>query len=416
MGSSFTFSEVANGTTLASLGWTDLAGAGEEGLTIPSTGTVAGGRVQPMESWGSTIDTDWRGEVSIRFSRVIGQVFRLILWQDADNYLVVSVEDGPVGCRLLTYVKSPQTPWAAVAMADDVSGEYLNVVFGPRCIRASIGDQVERSRGTLIACVPPVDVRKIGAASTAAVYSGSLKEPGESYNGCGGVSIATDAGVTQGIGGTLPRVPDDDSVVATCLYTAIDTKRLPGVNVLLTGAGLLSDSIFSRLDHQQTLITVPAVLNWTVSLAAGMPRLTGWARGGLVVSAGHDPAGPDRGMGSGRATMDVGGEIVFDLGGFYQGTTIGFSVQQYTSDSGPPHLFASASNRIARMWDAEIGFRISRLRHVERLVGIHGGGRVIWCIPTLDDRPAMCIMSSLRTRMTSSVSARLETNLLEVAE
>ena len=211
----------------------------------------------------------------------------------------------------------------------------------------------------------------------------------------------------------------DTSSVAMVLYkvTPHAKRRRAQLAVSAYGpssAGLVADHVFHRLDPSQTLILAPLNEDTAVRVATVAEGVSGPYAAGAVFSIPNDPTGVDGGIGSGRSSMDVGGELAINVGIIRPDTTVGLTKQGIASDTGGQEVYQEVASRQRREWNIRSAPKVDELRKAERVVAAAGGVRPVWFFPPLSEGPAAVMVPGINHDIKKSSRASVTINPVEV--
>lgn len=348
----------------------------------------------------------------------------------AYQYLAVDVRRGKDdGMSLVAYLTDPATSiggiqlnGAMVARAslnpaiDDEKGRLV-VECGPRYLRAwwirggdpRINKFKRRVAPTLGAMIPSIEFEDWGVCTQGGkIRSASVVCASGDEDDVALEMIPVPASLSLTAEDGLP----DRSTGASRERLAIarhevphETKRRRGALIyMLSGPGAtgrLADSFCPRLDAAQTLIPVPDGDLTSISVSTFADELCGAASEIVATIVDVDPDdGPAGGIGSGRSSMDDGGEIFFCSPEASQTSQMTLSQQDYASEQGAREAFTQISNRSHRSWGLDINCRpVKHLRRAELAVGAAVMSRPIWIRAPLEGRPISAFITSFSHRI-----------------
>lgn len=153
-------------------------------------------------------------------------------------------------------------------------------------------------------------------------------------------------------------------------------------------AGTVADHLCHRVDPAQTLVLSPVGEVVTVRVGSVLEGVSSPRSDAAVFNVGEDPTGLDGGIGSGRSSMDIGGELALSPGFIRGESTMGYEQQDIVSDTGGKEAYQQVASRQRRSWDVRGGIKPEGLRVIERVLAASGGVRPVWFMPPLTAEPA----------------------------
>lgn len=382
----FYYSDDWTGTNLVKPQWIGTAGFGA--VSPRDADEWANGWAEGMDWWETFIDLATVGN------------------RDAAQYLAIEarrIADGT--CQLSAYLSDPLEGVDQLLTAFELTGRAataacrLTVEVGPKFARAwwdAEGVVFTRRDPDIGAYVPDVESGTWGIMVDGAKVRSIAVVPVEEFpleryrlSGDSGDDIDDDLADWQ-----------DTSSAAFLTYTVLThSKRRRGQVGLaqygVGGDGTIADEYHHRLDPSQTVILAPALEDvsiYAVSLAEGIsgPRSTA-----AEFRVETDPTGTDAGIGSGRTTLQAGGEIFLNPGIVLNATKIDYEQQDEASDTGGREAFDQVASRQRRTFDVRARASVHILRQMERVIAACGGARPAWMTPPLTYIPVPVIVPDL---------------------
>jgi hypothetical protein len=326
---------------------------------------------------------------------------------DAGNYAVLELKRRTDNKAELTiFLTDPLgslSMWTAAIAKPGTSAAIaglLTVEAGPRFLRAwwdPAGRRVMRRTPDVGAYIPEIEHGAWGVCGFASkVRSIELEtplSPGDDP-GCR-LTAVEEASVASDVHDASTAVLIRYDVVP---HTKSRRAQLCVASYGASSDGVVADTLSHRLDPSQTIVLIPPGQDVVLAACSIAESRSGIHHSELTVNVDGDPSGSlTGGIGSGRATLAVGGEGFLDPGIILASKTQMVAEQDdLVSDTGGQEERQQVASRQRRAW--EIGGRLKggSVRRIERLIGACGGIRPAWFVPPLTHWPVAVITPGVR--------------------
>lgn len=323
--------------------------------------------------------------------------------EDFVQYVIVEAKRGSSGLELRAWLYDPFTgrthwPLGVATSTTSAASGTLTVECGPSFIRAwwHTGRLNRRTAPDLGVYCPATDHLTWGLLTD----GGRVR------------SVLVETDPTDGLEHLYrleAEVDDPDSVegevfdsarVALATYVAHSQphrrRALVGLGIYGAGSdGTLADTTFRRADPGQTLVLSPADATVSLGVWTLSDRLAGPGSELVSFVASDDPAGTDGGIGSGRATLDAGGEMAMEVKVVRRESVAGYAQSDMISETGGREVRVQIASLQRREWQIAATVIPEHVRRFERMLGASGGVRPIWIIPPGERCPVAVTIDGL---------------------